>query len=497
MRSIGLEMFVKIARNTFFRKYISKDAFVFSLLAIMVFIFKAGVINQPFHWDALQHVGYALRLAYQHIFPARLSGLLFFFLALCYKLFGFSIPLTHIIILVFSSVTLLFTYKLACYLADKHIACGSALLLFFSPLFFAQTGIVNLAIPATCLGVLSVYYFFKRQFFRIGIFFILACFSTENLVFMIIPLLVVSFAQARTPRKKFYNLLKTATPFLIIFLFFLIAIFYGDHPYLKYYIQRITTEDFFATFKSIFNDFMSKHILVLYCLGLAPVYLIIRKKEKNTQQIQMKHLFLFLIIFILVFLALFTLYPFYLIRHWLPTYPFMAIAASFLLGKSLADKRTAYYVAVFVMTIYSLYASYRPFVATEPSGSGVIMEANMSYFNIVRSHKLMAEYVEHKYPEKTIATFWPMEEELRYPGFGYVQRPLKVRDLFFNIFFDPLNVDLAIEILNLAPDSFDFLVYSPQAHGTDKVYAYIQKHNFKPVYTVEVNGCTTSLYKRD
>lgn len=495
MRSLGLEMFVKFPMNTSLRKFIVKDTFVFSLLVIMVFICKAGIINQPFHWDALLHVGYALRLAYEHVLPARISGLLFFFLALCYKLFGFSVPLTHIIIFVLSSVTLLFTYKLACYLADQHIACGSALLLFFSPLFFAQTGIINPAIPATCLGVLCVYYFFKRQFFQYGIFFILACFAIENLVFMFIPLLIVSYVQGGARSKKSYIFLKTVTPFLIIFLFLSLSAFYGDFPPLQFYIQRITISSFLDTLigvKVVFTDFILKHILAFYCLCLAPLYLIIKKQEKNTQQLRMKYLFLFLIIFIVSFLALFVLYPYYLIRHWLPVYPFMAIAASYLLGKSLAKKRAAYYAAVLAMIIYSLYASYRPFASDEPAGSGAIMEANMSYLNVVKSHKMMAEYLEQKYPEKTIAAFWPMSSELSNPALGYVQRPLKIRNLFCNPF-----ADLQVEFVTLAPDSFDFLIYSPQAHRTDKVYAYIQKHNFKPMYRVEMNGCSISLYKRD
>ena len=460
----------------------------------MVLLFKSNIINAPFHWDALTHVRYSLHISEKNIYPNRPS-LLFFYLALLYRLFGFSIPLTHISIILISTSVLFFTYKLASYLFNNTIALGSILFLFFSPLFFSQSGIINQSMPVTLMTLLCVYYFFKKRFLLYGLFFILACLTKENALLIFIPIFAVALMGEETGRKKIIILMKAMIPLLIIITFGMVVFHGREFSHLIYYWELVDSGSFLRTLsriKEVFFDFLNMNVLVLYCLCLSALYLVKKKMMKNKHRGNIKTISLFLCVYIISFLFFFGFYPRFLPRHWLPVYPYMAIMTSYLLVRNFVKKNVLYYLIMFTTIIFSFYLCYKPLLSNAPTGSGAVMERNMSYLNIVKSHKMAAEYIEKKYPGRIIATFWPMRRELRHPQLGYVKTTIKTRDLSFKFFGLPID-----NVLNLAPDNFDFILYSPQSHHSKSVYEYIRKLNFEPVYLFEVNGCTSGLYKRN
>ena len=159
-KKIGFNLHIRT--YSYIRGYLSGDFFIFITIFIAVLLFKSNIINAPFHWDALSHVRYSLRILEENIYPNRPS-LLFFCLAIIYRLFGFSILLTHLTVITFSALVLFFTYKLSSYLFDNITALGAVLFLFFSPLFFSQSGIINQSVLLTLMCLLCVYYFFKKR----------------------------------------------------------------------------------------------------------------------------------------------------------------------------------------------------------------------------------------------------------------------------------------------------------------------------------------------
>jgi hypothetical protein len=55
-------------------------------------------------------------------------------------------------------------------------------------------------------------------------------------------------------------------------------------------------------------------------------------------------------------------------------------------------------------------------------------EDNLALVDFVRLHQEAAKYLERHYPEETIYTAWPLTGELQRPEFGYVDRPMAVRE---------------------------------------------------------------------
>ncbi|MDQ2900844.1 MAG: hypothetical protein M3Y07_13755 [Acidobacteriota bacterium] len=57
------------------------------------------------------------------------------------------------------------------------------------------------------------------------------------------------------------------------------------------------------------------------------------------------------------------------------------------------------------------------------------LENNLAFATFVSLNQRAAEFVQARYPDSTIATSFPLAGALRRPEFGYVSRPMKVREV--------------------------------------------------------------------
>src|SRR5262249_22141264 len=85
-------------------------------------------------------------------------------LALLAKLFGYSIALAHLIAVAFAFVGVWFSFLLGRFLYDAKTGFFAALFLFFSPVYFAQSGMFLADAPVAALGVASIYFALRRNF---------------------------------------------------------------------------------------------------------------------------------------------------------------------------------------------------------------------------------------------------------------------------------------------------------------------------------------------
>ncbi|MFC1632479.1 hypothetical protein ACFL2I_08000, partial [Candidatus Omnitrophota bacterium] len=116
------------------------DKRMFLFLLIIVVLFKLPIINMPYHWDALGGSIPGALWIYQHRFVPALGTLDFGhpqlfheILAIIWSIFGYSIWLTHLVVIIFSFLGVYFTYRLGTDLKDRRTGIIAALLLFFSP----------------------------------------------------------------------------------------------------------------------------------------------------------------------------------------------------------------------------------------------------------------------------------------------------------------------------------------------------------------------------
>lgn len=57
------------------------------------------------------------------------------------------------------------------------------------------------------------------------------------------------------------------------------------------------------------------------------------------------------------------------------------------------------------------------------------LEDNLSFVDFVRLHQESSAYLEHAYPEARAAALWPISLELSRPALGFLRKPLKVREI--------------------------------------------------------------------
>jgi hypothetical protein len=133
------------------RKSLLRRLPIFLFFAALVFISKLSILDVPHYWDEMAWVSQAHWLSQVDLFRA-LPGLrapdafwghppgLHLTLASIAKVFGYSVVLSHLIPVCFAFLGVWFIYLLGSRLYDAKTGFFSALFLFLSPMYFAQSG---------------------------------------------------------------------------------------------------------------------------------------------------------------------------------------------------------------------------------------------------------------------------------------------------------------------------------------------------------------------
>ena len=146
----------------------------FVVFAIPLLIIHLPLLGLPFFWDEHgQFIPTALDLlrsgswiahsTIPNVHPPGVEA----YLVLWYKIFGFSIPITRIAMLVLAAFGLLFTFLLAIELSRESEGTPAFLPVMFllaSPLFFTQSMMAQLDMPAMVFTVLALLLFVKEKY---------------------------------------------------------------------------------------------------------------------------------------------------------------------------------------------------------------------------------------------------------------------------------------------------------------------------------------------
>jgi hypothetical protein len=153
-------------------------ALVFGLIASFLILIHGSLLGLPFYWDEIgQFIPASLDLFHggflsgawipvSTIPNAHPPGVMAY-LAAVWSIFGYSIPATRISMLVVAAFGALFTFLLGIELgrgATGTPAFAALAMLCVSPLFFAQSMLAQLDVPAMCLSILALLLFLQDRF---------------------------------------------------------------------------------------------------------------------------------------------------------------------------------------------------------------------------------------------------------------------------------------------------------------------------------------------
>jgi hypothetical protein len=414
------------------------------LFAIPLFAIHVGLLNLPFFWDELgQFVPAALDLlrtgawiphsTVPNVHPPATEA----YLALAYKLFGYSIPLTRIAMLLIASIGLLATFLLSIELSSGTKGAPAFLppvLLLASPLFYTQSMMAQLDMPAMVVTLIALLLFTKRQYAW-------AAAATVVLVLvketgLVVPFVFFLFLLWRKrPRQAAYFI----APAVVLFGWLLVlhqatGYWLGDpgfaHYNVAYALHPVRVVLSFG--RRLYYLFIAEFrwigtLVIFFTLFLCPPFR--RRRWKVAASVAAANV---------VLVSLFGGAE--LERYLLPTLPIFYIAVAVALTcvpKKIALAATGGLIAGLLVNLW--WNPPYPFP----------YENNLAMRDFVQLQQIAGDFAERNLPGRSIASAWPYTAGLRDPEYGFVRNKLhavETGDFQYS------------SIRKLPPNSFDALI---------------------------------------
>lgn len=396
------------------------------LLLAIVLISKAPTLNLPYHWDeAGAYMGPAHWLNQNGILsalPGRHPPGTFFghppgiyvSLVLWFRLVGETIWGPHLFAVIFGFLGLYYTYLLGSHLENRGAGLIAALLLFGTPMYFAQSGMVLGDIPITALGVMSVYYALRR---RLGIYLICSIYMVlmkETSIAIVVALVIYLFRNQRYRNGIIRHILPYGIPLLVLGMFFLwqkmATGFFFPNPFMAYN-QVVQVEPYQIARKAywVFEcAFLKQHRWILSTLIL--VHIIVCRRSVWRQEY-----ILFTLIGSFFFVAF--SFIFFMTRYLLPFMPYLCLVSASAICA--LGKKTWIQGAVTVVILIAFVTQYFGY----SFGYGCY-DDSMEYMDVIEVNRQGCKYIEENFPHTQVVTVWPVLQIIQQPFLGYVHNTI-------------------------------------------------------------------------
>ena len=514
-----------------------KKILIFTFFLVLTLSLTSYSLNLPQHWDALFTIIpsaiYSLENNFSPFSPFNLGHPPFLAVSLSflYYLFGYSLLVTHLYIIFLAFWSVFFAYLISEHLTkNKYIGITTALLFLFSPIFVGQSGIVTLATPFTTFSLMSIYFFLRNKYILFLIMSFLLSYTVESGVVLLMGLLFLPIL------KEFNNLnLKRVTLYSLPFMFYLswlaLSKFHWGwffNPYqvgevlslnpfrnmlhLFFGLRVLFLDDFRWVLTSIIflstiytkknskilypfifsvllylllsnlnlffpqlNDSLSNLMIELknFSILFSILFFIFLNYRKRFYKYYIKSNLSFIIpiiIFVIAFHAFIVVHP----RYLLPLYPLFYIFSGIALFKIFKN-----YTFIPLIVILALFISNW---TGESDSTGVILEYNKEYVDMLYTHQQATKFIEENYPNANVmVSGFPQHLELLNPYGGYVKNPIKVEQ------FDREKLK--------KKEGIDLFYYSPQSTLNRDFPHQAEEFNLILLKKFERNNKTAYIFK--
>lgn len=393
----------------------------FFLFAIPLFVLHFRLISLPFFWDEqgqfvptaldiLRHGWWVARSTVPNVHPPGMEAVL----ALLYKLFGYSIPLTRVAMLLWASFGLLFTFLLA---IELSAGAGGApaflppLLLLVSPLFFMQSFMAQLDMPCMVLTLLCLLLFIKKNYAWAAVACVALVLVKETGI--VVPFVFFCFRAWHKDYRRAALFVPSAVALGIWLLILHSATGYwlGDPGFAHYNV-----------------GYALHPVRLLLCLARRIYYLFFAEMRivgtlvliftvRQSKVFRREAWAVTGAVSALSFLLVTTLGGAELERYLLPVLPIFYIAVAIGLTQL---KQWMSATAVIAMVAGLLFCIYWNPPYPFP------FENNYAMVDFVDLQKAAGGFADEHLKNRTVATAWPYSTSLRNPEFGFVSTPMKV-----------------------------------------------------------------------
>ncbi len=394
---------------------------VFALLVVLIHV---PFLDLPFHWDEVgqfvpasldlfQNGRWVPHMVTPNVHPPGLMA----YLALVWRIFGFSIVGTRLAMLAAAAVAVWLTFLLAVELAREvggAPAFSAVILLMVSPLFYTQAMLAQLDMPALLFTAAALLLFLRGRFRTAA----LACTALgmvkETGLVVALVLAAWLILERRRREAAWFLLPLAAVAGWLLVLYRGTGHLLGSSAFTDYNLL-------FPLHPVRIAIALARRCLAIFVENFHWIgWIAVALAWRRTNVFHSRGWRIAATLAVAQVLAVTVLGGATLERYLLPVLPliYIAFAVAWAAQPSLATR--AGQLALVVGLVVCLFWN-PPY--PHP------YENNLALVDFVRLHQSAAEFVERSYPGQRITTAWPLSIELRRPTCGYVKRRMAVQEV--------------------------------------------------------------------
>ncbi len=404
------------------------------ILLALNFLVRIPFLNMPLYGDELNYYEGVWAIYENGLNPfveywSYKPPLLFEITAILFKIFGPSRVWGRLVITVFSCLSLYFTFLLGKELFNKKVGFWSAVILFFFPLFMAQSFLFQAAVPLTALTLACLYYYFSNRKWWYLLAGSLLVLTKEPAVIIIFFLTVYNFFTKLKNKEGLRKLINETIYLKVPVIFFIgwmlinkatlgwflwpynLSFFGNNPPNNRVSISKMTN----YVFKEYFLWFIFSLLISTFVFSFS------WKKLKEDFLRNQIYFFAGLFVFYLLFFQLGPFHP----RYFLFLYPLAFIAYTWLV--TIIFRKNNNLILILILGVccnFSLISMKNYFLSyVLPSYGG---ERDLTLIRQVKVYRKAVDFVVDNYSDSVLVGQWPMNIYFEIPFNGYVNEKMKV-----------------------------------------------------------------------
>ncbi len=447
---------------------------LFALLFAGLMLLHAPLLRLPYFWDEAGYyipVARDLYLTGSPIPQSTLSNahppLVMAWLALAWRLFGYSTLVTRTAMLAVAAFSLRGLFRLALRAANLNIALAVTALTAVYPVFFTQSAMALVDLPAAGFTFWALASYLEDRPWSTVFWFSLAAMAKETAV--VTPLALLSWQMAAPflrsrrdelapplgRRARAIHLILPIVPLACWFAFHRVktGFVFGNPDFFQYNVAG-TLNPLRIPIALGLRLWQVVGYFGLWLLTLAVVLARLRPPQiengcsRRRIEIWQQAAFIVVILAYLIFMS--AVGGAALARYLLPVTPLVI-----LLSVAALWQRLRYWNLIVAAVVIAFIAG---LFINPPYGFS--MEDNLAYRDFVVMHSQASQFLAMRYPNSNVLTAWPASDELTRPWLGYVARPSRVWRIED---FAATQIDLAYAARNDFDVAFVFSTkYQPQ-----------------------------------
>ena len=418
----------------------TQDSLLFAAIFVVIMLLHAPLLRLPYFWDEAGYYIPAARDLYlsgtliPHSTPSNAHPpLVLAWLALAWRVAGYSPLVTRTAMLLVASFSLLGFFRLARFAANLPVAWATTALVALYPVFFTQSSLAHMDLAAAGFTFWGLVAYFEDPRWKPMLWFSLGALAKETAILAPLALFAWELFARRLPAH--WNELappsgRRSRPFILLVPLLPLACWYGYHyvktgflfgnpEFLRYNVTatldplRIPLALGLRLWQ-VFGYFGLYLLTVAGLLSMRRRPLTANGDARPRIPIWMQMSFLAVLVAYLGFLS--AVGGAVLARYMLPVVPLVMLVMV-----STVWRRVRYWRLVVALVAIAFAAG----LFTNPP-YGFSIEDNLAYRDYVVMHAEAIRFLALRYPRARVLTAWPASDELSRPWLGYVSRPFPV-----------------------------------------------------------------------